>query len=488
MSNSQVRAFTNIGDGKMSEPLPVDSKEEFPLPTLLIASADSIFVQDIDANLKHPLLHGLNSPMEMGYLIKENKIFWINEMKELYMYTKATSNKIKILDIGGNATGLTIDWLERSVYFVVTEEKYSIISKIDLNLYEKGLLHSVEVLRRPFTILKIEISPFTRKLYWIEEEDKIYHRLMESKIDGNNIIQFFSRFERTKRFTDESKDDCNCPFNPTVESSFSIDHSNTTQKPLFTFIDHSSKNILSSDKDGCRCDIIANYSTVSNYLPAQKIMSDFGSLYWTNQEQGNLYVLKRQRQPTVVSREVRALDISIYGHHIQPHPPKQCLAPKQNEESYVTLRGRRASSLNVILPDYQIHENCSELSLATVEYTLCYNEETKDCNACIGDCQRINTFSKEIEIHNLEPYTKYKIWVSYGNHFTKSDERIVGPPVVLQTAPGGEFQFYIHLLLLLRNVHLPLTQKQYPRKVFINCLGSIATLYDLSQEHTITFL
>ncbi|XP_044756024.1 proto-oncogene tyrosine-protein kinase ROS isoform X2 [Coccinella septempunctata] len=433
----EVRAFTKIGDGKMSEPLLVNAKEEFPLPTLLIASADSIYVQDIDANRNYSLLHGLNSPMEMGYLMKENKIFWINEMKELYMYTTTTLNKTKILDIGGNATGLTIDWLERSVYFVVTEGKYSMINKIDLNLYEKGLLQPVEVLRRPFNISKLEISPFTRKLYWIEVEDKTYFRLMESNVDGGRIIQFFSRFDRTKRFTDEMRDKCNCPLNPAVESSFSIDHSNTTQKPLFTFIDHNSKNILSSDKEGCECDVIANYSTVSNYLPVEKIKSDFGSLYWTNQEQGNLYVLKRQKEPTVVSREVRALDISIFGHHIQPHPSKQCLAPKQNKASSVILGRRKSSSLHLILPDYQIHENCSGVSLATVQYTLCYSEETEACESCMGDCHRIDTFSKEIEIRGLHPYTKYKIWVSYGNHFTKSEDRVVGPVVVLQTAPGA---------------------------------------------------
>ncbi|XP_045468365.1 proto-oncogene tyrosine-protein kinase ROS isoform X2 [Harmonia axyridis] len=437
----EVRAFTNIGDGKMSETLLVDSKEEFPLPTLLIASPDSIFVQDIDANQNYSLLHGLSSPSEMGYLMKENKIFWINEMKELYMYTTTTFNKTKVLDIRGNATGLTVDWLERSVYFVVSLGEYSLINKIDLNLYEKGLLQPVEpveVMRRPFNISKLEISPFTRKLYWIEVEDKTYYRLMESDIDGNNIIQFFSRFERTKRFiNDDSKEDCNCPLNPSIESSFSIDHSNITQKPLFTFIDHNSKNILSADKDGCRCDIIANHSTVGNYLPVQKIKSDFGSLYWTNQERGNLYVLRRQKEPSVVSREVRALDISIFGHHIQPHPIRDCLAPKQNKESIVILRRRKSSSLQLILPDHQIHANCSSFSLATVQYTLCYSEDTKNCDACVGECQKINTFDKELEIKNLEPYTKYKIWVSYGNHFTKLEDRVVGPKIVLQTAPGA---------------------------------------------------
>ncbi|KAL3277022.1 hypothetical protein HHI36_012384 [Cryptolaemus montrouzieri] len=434
----EVRAFTNIGDGKMSETLFVDSKDESPLPTLLIASADSIFVQDIDDNQNYSIIHGINSPMEMSFLIQENKIFWVNEMKELFMYTINKGNKTKLYDIVGDAIGLTVDWLERSLYFVEKIDEYSIIKKMDLNLYEEGIGHPVEILRRPTSIRKLEISPFTKKLYWIEVEDNVYHRLMISNSDGNNIVQFFSKYQRNKRDVSENNDDsCNCPLNPFLESSFSVDHSDSKSKPVVTFIEHNTKDILSSDKDGCRCNIIANSSTVSNYFPVKKIRSDFGSLYWTNPSQGNLYVLKRRKKSTVVSREVRAQDISIFGHHIQPYPAKHCLAPKQNQESRVILMQRKSSSLHLILPRYQVHDNCSELSLATVRYTVCYSELSGNCEACEGECMKLSSFDAEMEIKDLKPYTKYKIWVSYANHFTQTRDKVVGPAVILQTAPGA---------------------------------------------------
>lgn len=161
----QVQAFTAIGFGDITDTVSANTSIESPLPTLLIASSDSISMQDVDIDKNYPILHGIMAPTEVSYLIKENKVFWLNEMHELLVFHLSNSTKYsKILDVNGNATSLTIDWVERTLYFVQTKAslKCSVISKVDLNHIDRGVTHSIEVLRRDAIISKLEVSPFTR--------------------------------------------------------------------------------------------------------------------------------------------------------------------------------------------------------------------------------------------------------------------------------------------------------------------------------------
>lgn len=161
----QVQAFTAIGLGDMTDVVSANTTIESPLPTLLIASADSISIQDVDIDKNYPLLHGIMTPTEISYLMKENKIFWMNEMHELLMFPQNSSTKYyKILDVSSNVTSLTIDWVERSLYFVQlkAESRSSVISKVDLNHMDRGITRSVDVLKREAIIAKLEVSPFTK--------------------------------------------------------------------------------------------------------------------------------------------------------------------------------------------------------------------------------------------------------------------------------------------------------------------------------------
>lgn len=159
-----MQAFTAIGYGDISA-ASINTSNESPLPTLLIASSDSIFIHDIDINETYSFLHGISTPIEMGYLIKESKIFWINELHELLMFSLSNSSKYsKVSDLNGDALGLSIDWIERSLYFIHTRKNVTgtTVCKLDLNLYEKGISQYNEVLVTDSIIAKLEISPFTR--------------------------------------------------------------------------------------------------------------------------------------------------------------------------------------------------------------------------------------------------------------------------------------------------------------------------------------
>lgn len=160
-----MQAFTAIGFGDTTNIISANTTIESPLPTLLIASGDSISIQDVDVDKNYTLLHGITPPTEVSYIIKEDKIFWINELNELRMFDQNNSTKFsKILDVNSNVTSMTIDWVERSLYFVQIKSSpgSSIINKIDLNYRDRGITRSVKILERDAFIAKLEVSPFTK--------------------------------------------------------------------------------------------------------------------------------------------------------------------------------------------------------------------------------------------------------------------------------------------------------------------------------------
>ncbi|KAF5278624.1 hypothetical protein FQA39_LY00666 [Lamprigera yunnana] len=434
----QVQAYTEIGNGELSQILVVNTSNGFPLPKLLVTSGDSIFIQDIDKNKNYPLIHGISTPIEIGYIITESKVFWINDMKELLVINLQNLNRTKICDLNGDAVGLTIDWVERSLYYIQNLEPsdgFSII-KLDLNQVEKGFLSKIKVLKRPFPISKLEVSPFTRKLYWIEVRDVEQNHLMESNTDGSNIQQFFSSRIYPKMDLEVDGSLCNCPLNPTVDKVFAIDHSDTKTKPALIYIDSDANSVLSVDKDVCKCEIIAHNSVISESFPIHTLKSDFGTLYWTNSSQGVVYSLKKNDSIITSREQINARNILIYGSHMQPYPPIKCLVPMIAESVSTVLLQKTSSSLKISLPEIEKEEDCQMVSLPTIQYTIYYKQYSEgDSEECDKNCTRTITFNKVFTIDGLQPFTKYLIIVAIGNYF--SENNLITSPVAIQTSIGA---------------------------------------------------
>ncbi|XP_050308693.1 proto-oncogene tyrosine-protein kinase ROS isoform X2 [Anthonomus grandis grandis] len=430
----QVQAFTEIGTGTMSPPIPVDSEKESPIPTLLIASSDTIYVDDIDANQNHPLVNGINAPLEIAYLMRENKLFWINELQELLMYHLNSANKTKIVDLKGKPGGLALDWLERSIYYVEEIVNETLIYKIDINRMDKGEVRNVMVYATPNNISKIEISPFTRKMYWIES-DRVGNKVMYANLDGSDVEEFFASERRRRHInldTDRDTNDieCNCPEDLQIGSTFTIDHS-TIKKPSLIFIDSDTKELFATDKTGCLCTVIANNSFISESFPLQKIRSDFGSIYWTNFE-GELYAFKKS-DSNLLSRPVKATDVHIYGNHMQPYPPKDCLSPKQFSNFTPTIKRKSYESLTLKMPKIEFDSGCTNTSTPTVIYTIKYNELLHP----EGSSSYLSTFNETVELLDLKPFTEYAVTAAASNHFTRPEEVVFWKPLITRTLPGA---------------------------------------------------
>lgn len=371
--------------------------------------------------------------------MKENKIYWINIKNELLMYNILTKNQMKIIDILGTPKGLTLDWVERSLYYVEIpkESSRSFIYKVNLNHIDKDIMQMVKIFDTPSDITTIEVSPFTKKLYWIETIDRVKYKLMQSNLDGNEIQPFFSQRKNNKRDLEHDPSLCNCPLFPEVGPIFTVDHSDVNNKPLLIFIDPYTLNVMSTDQDGCICNVVANNSIVNNHFSLKHLKSDTATLYWTNPSQGLLYSFKKG-YANVLSKEMKVSDIDIFGQHIQPYPPTECLSPQQYGNFTVSLNYKSANYLNLQMPDAIIHEKCNNYSIASIAYTIFYKMYNNDSDCAEAECDKKITFDKNVELGGLKPYTNYTISVSVSNYFSNVDEILVGPPSIFQTAPGGK--------------------------------------------------
>lgn len=142
----------------------------------------------------------------------------------------------------------------------------------------------------------------------------------------------------------------------------------------------------------------------------------------------------------------------VYGQHVQPYPPKKCLGPKQLDNYRVTLISNSSTSLKLQMPQTAIYEDCANISMPTVKYTLYKYDDT-----CMNknSCESVTTYSKTKEITGLKPFTEYQISVAVSNYYSERKGVVIGQPVELKTAPGGKcliggvLSNFIHFVIFL---------------------------------------
>ncbi|XP_071055369.1 proto-oncogene tyrosine-protein kinase ROS isoform X1 [Onthophagus taurus] len=411
----KILAYT-VSEGSPAT-IQVNTSIENPIPTLISSGDDSIYIQDLDSNKSKDLLYGISAPLDIGVLMSESKLFWLNDMQELFVYNMETKTKNKILDIGDNVVSLTVDWLERSLYFVQFkgEKEGSFLYKLDLNLVEKNILKLEFLFKRPTVISKLEISPFTRKMYWIENDQNDKYVLMES--DGQTINHFFNK----------QQNQCNCPLRLPLDKTFTIDHSEDKTNPKFIFVE-SSNVIIAADKFGCNCESI----TTLNVSDTSSLKSEFNNLYLLDRFNKDLYIFNKRSKRTMLEHQSKAKEMLIFGDHVQPYPSKKCLQPNFEFGLSPNLANRTWNSLTLTIPEIKAKdEECKGISMATIEYKLFYKESGNQ-NYTV-----LSTFDKVVTINNLKPYTKYSVSLGARNYYSDKEKDFKGIWNVFQTAVGA---------------------------------------------------
>lgn len=264
---------------------------------------------------------------------------------------------------------------------------------------------------------------------------------MQSDTDGRYVKPFFSDYHREKRIQKREIENntpiCNCPIEPLIEKTFTLDHSDSKSIPLLIFVDSKTHNIVAADKMACRCQVLAN-SKMSNW-PLKNLESDFGTIYWINSV-NKLHYLSRNNQSVVNTLEnITAVDISIFGSHTQPYPKAKCLVPQNNHLLNVDLMKKTPSSLELRMPTVEIVSECKNISAAPIEYLLYYAAYGNQMLTCDKSYELFSTFDEIITVKGLKPFTKYVFCLSVANYFSKTMERYshINQGVVFQTAAGG---------------------------------------------------
>lgn len=260
---------------------------------------------------------------------------------------------------------------------------------------------------------------------------------MQSNTDGSNIIPFFLDHLRDKRSIDQ--EECNCPLLPSIGKTFTIDHSDRENKFKLFYLDTNSSSVIEADHNSCQCQITLNVTSQN----LETLKSDFNRLYWTNSIDDYLYIFDKRSNKIETILQRNAGDFLIYGRHTQPYPQEKCLIPKFNENLTVSLVTRLSNSLILGMPDIEIEEECRNISTATVEYRIYYMPyNSEDDVQCDETCAQISTFSKEMIVKGLRPFSEYVFSLDVSNYYSNNgrngQKHHIGPGTVIKTAVGGE--------------------------------------------------
>ncbi|XP_006571431.2 proto-oncogene tyrosine-protein kinase ROS isoform X3 [Apis mellifera] len=426
----QVRAHTKIGAGLYTDVINISTIYENPVPQLLVATMDAVRISDLDQEVNYTITRHI--AVEVTYLATESKIYWINEMRELVTSDLNGSNATKMLALNNSALSITVDWVARHLYWseLSYRENGGRIMKLDLTLWQVGILKYESIVTSNRRIVNLDILPSTGSLYWIETK-KDGGIIMQSNLDGTDIQPFFNYI-----------DDCSCPYRPSVSPVMTIDSTNF-QKPVMYWISLEG-HLNIADIDGCACNLIASAS-FNKGLPPKSLTVDKMNIYWSNIAEDQIYFVNKKYPDDAEIRHFylpSVRSIKALGKSLQTYPITNCLIPRQGILSYnVEEMKKSANSITVRLPEPVPQFGCERYSLPTTLYTIYVSQCLEnDPNMCEnGDRIKLQTYKKEYEIKDLKPFTNYGLKLALSNYYANLESMSLefGSGVVLQTEAGA---------------------------------------------------
>ncbi|XP_043257692.1 proto-oncogene tyrosine-protein kinase ROS isoform X3 [Colletes gigas] len=424
----QVRGHTKIGAGPYTDVINVSTTYENPVPQLLVATMDAVRISDLDEEKNDTITRHI--AVEVTYLAAESKLYWINEMQELVTSDLSGANATKILTLNNSALSVTIDWVARNLYWSESSyrENGGHIIKLDLTMWQTGILKYKSIVAANRRILNLDILPSTGSLYWIELTENDRGVIMQSDLSGKAVQPFFNHM-----------DDCSCPYRPAVIPVMTID-STTIQKPAMYWISLEG-HLNVADINGCACSLIVTAS-YNKGLPPMSLTVDKMNVYWSNSEEAQIYfVNKEYPDDGEIQRfylpEVRS--IKALGKPLQPYPTANCLIPRQMPYN-VTEIMKTGQSITVRLPQPVPQSGCERYNLPTTLYTIymsqCLVNEPHEC--LDSNRTTLQTYEKEYRIKDLIPFTKYRLKLALSNYYADLESMSLefGSGVVLRTGAG----------------------------------------------------
>lgn len=440
----EVLAYTSVGEGNISEPVYVETTHERPIPKVLVSTQEEILEVDLDRQQSQMLQSMRNPVVAFTHIAHEQKLFWFDENNDLVSYHLDSRLKTKLISTTSAVKCMTIDWIERIVYWSQIDDNKGVVYSLNLNRAEnfnnkpvQEFKLAVKVFERQNVISDLVVSPFDRKLFWIEnhknlsEESGIY----SLDIDKGSIKMLFEDAEECMNKTSSTISPipgsllfATSPINPTSSNGDVVKHQSIL---IFEMSSQFSQQFVATDLETKEC---FDFGTI---VPAEgtNLAKDSNKVYWIH---GEMVYAREDATNKVISLKVPPKTNKLLAFYQQRYPKRNCLMPQMSSYA-IKVNESTDVSLKLELPKPNLAGNCGH-SRIPIKYTIQYTDvklmgKSQPCGNN-DDCHSIHTFEPMETIENLKPFTNYFIQVALSSVFDKStDVRFVASDNFM-TEPG----------------------------------------------------
>ncbi|RUS81024.1 hypothetical protein EGW08_011229 [Elysia chlorotica] len=443
----KVQACTDAGCGDYSETVLRKTDALNPIPTLLVASSDGLSSLKLLNTINSSSLLGRVTPVSTTFLAQENdRLFWLDHANKLC--ENSASPFEELADLNASGVDVTIDWISRTLYTVESlNNGASFIKQYYIDREVHRQLISTQLISRQAIIGSIVADPYTSSLLWTEETESgngkgcIMAADMRTGLPrpvlGACKTQAGGSNSRSRRTS------CSCPDTLDVAPVLAMNYKPRDGTTELFFVDKSSNAIYSTDLDGCNCYVAFQPNSGEDLgFPPDLLAVDHMRLSWYTKDQGRLFSVLKERQTDrrLLAQDIADVtDIIGFGSHLQPLPDPQCLQPG-SYNSTVRKIVVEATSIQLLLSEPIRSEACMDISHPKDKFTVYYRQAVvskpgaspEDCQSDRSQCESEKTYSSEVELTNLEPFTMYLIQVAVSNYYTK-DSEVLSKPMLITT-------------------------------------------------------
>lgn len=401
----RVKAVNIAGEGNFSALSQAETTSERPIPRLLVASNREIHQIDFDLNRSEVLVNVDSRIEHLCYNELNDQLFWIDENNDLISYQQ--NRKQKLLSMNAVVQSITIDWIERVIYWSQTEKDGCSINAFNLFTHNTQQLHQCGSFAN-----HLKVAPLNRALFWIETEraSTLKGILWSKQLDKGLAM----------KFVDAGGDEI-----IVSRKTFYLDTFNEKAAAILWLNEHN--RMMSTDIHTKKTRQI-DFTYPSN---AMNLAKDSRRFYWTHGDV--LFAQNIDDQKKSYSFKLVA-PFKILPMHRQNYPSSRCLLPQK--VNGIMLNASSERSLTLHLPNAKPYDNCS-VGPTHMKYRIIYDQVSSE-----GAENMIETTDNMIEIKNLKPFTQYEFHLEISNYFSErmGIQMESTDPVVFRTNIGAPSQ------------------------------------------------
>ncbi|KAM9563851.1 proto-oncogene tyrosine-protein kinase ROS [Guaruba guarouba] len=435
----QVQAFTSVGPGPTSDIAERNSSDLFPVPILLTASANKLYLTDIDNNHTIWELSTNMNVKDVCYTANDDKAYYIVE-DSIFLLNIQTASKFQFFKDAylHNATAITVDWVARHLFVALkTSWNENQIFVVDLELKIKSLKAlNIQLGRGNSTVSSLLSYPFLSRLYWMEELDHgsrmFYYDILNNTV--HHILRYIPVEEQRRNY-------CTCNVaEAELGRPMSIDVSDS-KNPQLLFV-RGRDEIWASDVDGCHCWRITKIPD----FQGKKIGSltvDKKFIYWSTETKEYTEIWRANKERTghfLQKRANQELKILAYSSAAQLYPDKRCLIPFTYTEK-PTILDTTNTSFTLRLPSVTPQQLCPGMLQPTPTYLVFLGQMTtnhRNSSYRLSDLQQktLEFQGPVAVIDNLQPFSSYVMQVAVKNYYSDEEMLPMGKEIIGTTLYG----------------------------------------------------